>query len=82
MPPNYVHSPLTLLQIHHPLSFEEAMPRTEDCKYPTDIIIFELGNILHQGCLETVTRHSLQVLIRTAKTLQKMSSPHHYHRLT
>jgi hypothetical protein len=47
MPPRLGNSPLAFLQINHPLYFKKPVTCAKDGKNTTDIIIFELSDILH-----------------------------------
>ena len=55
--------PFALLKVYHPTRFKKLMMSTLNSKYATDVLIFELGDILHNRGLQTVAGRLLRAPI-------------------
>lgn len=55
--------PFALLKVYHPTRFKKLMTSTLNSKYATDVLIFELGDVLHDRSLQAVAGRLLRAII-------------------
>ena len=58
-----------LLKVYHPTRFKKLMMSTLNSKYATDVLIFELGDILHNRGLQTVAGRLLRAPIMSTNQI-------------
>jgi hypothetical protein len=61
--------PFALLKVYHPTRFKKLMTSTLNSKYATDVLIFELGDVLHNRGLQTVAGRLLRAPIMSTNQI-------------